>query len=57
MRFPAPVPVGARIRASAELAACEEVRGGVQTTVVITIEVENSAKPACVVESLSRWLE
>ena len=56
VRFPAPVPVGARIRAGAELAACEEVPGGMQTTVVITVEVEGSAKPACVVESLSRWL-
>jgi acyl dehydratase len=56
VRFPAPVPVGSRIRATALLAACEEVRGGVQTKVVITIEVEGNAKPACVVESLSRWL-
>jgi acyl dehydratase len=56
VRFPAPVSVGSRIRARADLAACDEVPGGVQTTVVITIEVEGSVKPACVVESLSRWL-
>ena len=56
VRFPAPVPAGARLRASAELTACDDLPGGVQTTVTITVEVEGSDKPACVVESLSRWL-
>ena len=56
VRFPAPVPVGSRIRGGAEIAAVEEIPGGLQTTITITIEVEGSAKPACVVESLSRWL-
>jgi acyl dehydratase len=56
VRFPAPVPVGARIRGSAELAACDEVAGGIQTTIRISVEVEGSSKPACVVDSLSRWL-
>ena len=57
VRFPAPVKVGDRIRAGAELAAATDVLGGVQTTVVITIEIEGSAKPACVIESLSRWFD
>jgi acyl dehydratase len=57
VRFPAPVPVGHRIRGGAEVTAVEEIPGGVQTTITITIEVEGSEKPACVVESLSRWLE
>jgi acyl dehydratase len=56
VRFPTPVPVGAKIRAGAELTAVEEVQGGVQTTMTITIEVEGADKPACVVESLSRFL-
>jgi len=56
VRFPAPVPVGSRVRGTAELAACDEIAGGVQTTIVITMEVEGGSKPACVVESLSRWL-
>ena len=56
VRFPAPVPVGSRVRGGAELDAVEEIAGGVQTTITITIEVEGQAKPACVVESLSRWL-
>jgi acyl dehydratase len=56
VRFPAPVPVGSRIRARATLAAVEDVPGGIQTTMVVTIEVEGGEKPACVVESLSRFL-
>jgi acyl dehydratase len=56
VRFPAPVPVGSRVRGTADLTACDEVAGGVQTTIVITMEVEGGTKPACVVESLSRWL-
>jgi acyl dehydratase len=56
VRFPAPVPVGSRIRGGAEIAAVDEIPGGVQTTITITIEVEGGTKPACVIESLSRWL-
>ena len=56
VRFPSPVPVGSRIRGGAEVTAVEEIAGGLQTTITITIEVEGSAKPACVIESLSRWL-
>jgi acyl dehydratase len=56
VRFPAPVPVGSRVRGRAELVACDEVPGGVQTTIRITMEVEGGDKPACVVDSLSRWL-
>lgn len=56
VRFPAPVKVGSRIRAGAELVAVEEIPGGVQTTILITIEVEGGDKPACVIESLSRFL-
>ena len=56
VRFPAPVPVGSRIRATAELVAADDVAGGVQTTVLITVELEGSDKPACVIESLSRYL-
>jgi acyl dehydratase len=56
VRFPAPVPVGSRVRGRAELVGCDEVPGGVQTTIRITMEVEGGAKPACVVESLSRWV-
>jgi acyl dehydratase len=56
LRFPAPVPVGSKVRAGAELVAVEDVSGGVQTTIVITVEIDGGSKPACVVESLSRYL-
>jgi acyl dehydratase len=57
VRFPAPVRVGSKVRAGAELVTVDDVPGGVQTTMLVTIEVEGSDKPACVIESLSRFLE
>lgn len=56
VRFPSPVKVGSRVRGGAELTAVGEVNGGLQTTMVITIEIEGGSKPACVIESLSRWM-
>src|SRR5689334_19536016 len=56
VRFPSPVPVGSKVRAGAELAAVEDVKGGIQTTTIITVEIEGQDKPACVIESLSRYL-
>jgi acyl dehydratase len=55
VRFPAPVPVGSRIRLVARLASVEDVPGGVQVTVDGTIEIEGGAKPAAVLQSLSRF--
>jgi acyl dehydratase len=57
VRFPAPVPVGSRVRGTAELVGCDDIPGGIQTTITITMEVEGGTKPACVVQSLSRWIE
>jgi acyl dehydratase len=56
VRFPAPVPVGARLRAGVELVEVGDVAGGIQTTMRVTMEVEGSEKPACVIESLARWI-
>ena len=56
VRFPTPVPVGSRIRAGAEVLAVQEIEGGVQATTRVTIELEGTPKPACVIESLSRYL-
>ncbi|MGE0325645.1 MAG: MaoC family dehydratase [Polyangiaceae bacterium] len=56
LRFPAPVRVGSRLRARGQIANVEDVKGGVQVTIVITLEVEGQEKPACVIESLSRFL-
>jgi acyl dehydratase len=56
-RFPAPVPVGSRIRGRGELTGAEEVKGGVQATVTVTVEIEGGERPACVVETISRFLD
>jgi acyl dehydratase len=56
VRFPAPVPVGSKIRASGEIASVEEIPGGAQVVVRVTVEVEGGTKPACVVESVSRFV-
>ena len=56
LRFPSPVPVGSKLRLSAELADVEDVAGGVQVTVRLTFEVEGQDKPACVAEALYRYL-
>ncbi len=56
VRFPSPVPVGSRVRGGATITAVEDIAGGVQTTITITIQIEGQDKPACVIESLSRWL-
>jgi acyl dehydratase len=55
VRFPAPVLVGSRVRGGAEMIEAIDVTGGVQTLIRITIEVEGGSKPACVIDSLSRW--
>ena len=55
LRFPAPVPVGSRIRGGGELTRVEEVKGGVQATIRVTVEVEGQDRPACVVETISRY--
>jgi acyl dehydratase len=56
IRFPAPVPVGSRLRAGAELVDVSDVKGGIQTLVRITLEVEGGTKPVCIIDSLSRYL-
>ncbi|MFE7576560.1 MaoC family dehydratase [Streptomyces sp. NPDC057521] len=55
VRFPSPVPVGSRVRATAVLKSVEEAGGGVQITAVVTVEREDGDKPACVAESVSRY--
>ena len=54
VRFPAPVPVGSRLRGHFKLTAFEPIEGGAQITMEVTMEREGSTKPVCVAESLSR---
>ncbi|MCK9193012.1 MAG: MaoC family dehydratase [Nevskia sp.] len=55
LRFPAPVPVGSRLRARFTLSAVEPVEGGQQATWLVTIEREGGDKPVCVAEALMRY--
>lgn len=55
LRFLAPVRVGSRIRASGEIVAAEETKGGIQSVVRVTVEIEGGEKPACVVDTISRY--
>jgi acyl dehydratase len=55
VRFPAPVRVGSRIRGRGDVVAAEAIQGdGVQVTVRITVEIDGSDKPGCVVDTISR---
>jgi len=57
VRFPAPVPSGSKIRATAEVVEVEEVGGGwFQIVTRFKVEVEGSEKPACVADSVGRAL-
>ena len=55
VRFPAPVPVGSRLRSTATITGVDDVPGGVQVTVAFTVEHEGGDKPVCVAESVSRY--
>lgn len=54
LRFPAPVPVGSRIRARCELLAAEEVKGSVELIEKYAVEVEGQERPACIAECIMR---
>ncbi len=55
VRFPAPVPVGSRIRGAGEVVSAEEVKGGIQVVVRIRVEIDGSERPACIVDTISRF--
>jgi len=59
IRFPAPVPVGSRLRGGVELVAVDDVERdgvvtGIDTTMIITVEREGGDKPVCVAQTVSR---
>ena len=56
VRFPAPVPVGSRLRGVFKLLKCDPIEEGLgmQVEVEATIELEGSSKPACVAQLLTR---
>ncbi len=55
LRFLSPVRVGARIRGVGEVVGVEAVKGGIQSIVRVTVEIEDEPKPACVVDTISRY--
>lgn len=54
VRFPAPVPVGSRVRAHYRLASFEALEGAVQLVVEVSVERDGTSKPVCVAEWVSR---
>jgi len=56
LRFPAPVPVGSRVRGVGELRQAATAKdGSIQATIRVTVEIEGSERPACVVDTISRY--
>ena len=55
VRFPNSVKVGARIRGVGEMVSVEEVKGGIQAVVRVTVEIEGQDRPAAVVDTISRY--
>jgi acyl dehydratase len=56
VRFPNPVRAGSRVRGAARLGSVDEVAGGVQALITVTVEIEGEPKPACVVENVTRYM-
>ncbi|GGN19797.1 MaoC family dehydratase [Streptomyces fuscichromogenes] len=56
VRFPAPVPVGAKLRATSTITEAMPLDGAVQLKLSTVIEIEGGAKPACVVDSVVRYI-
>jgi acyl dehydratase len=54
VRFPSPMPVGGKVRCTVKVAEVQEIPGGAQTTMVMTLEREGGEKPVCVAETLVR---
>jgi acyl dehydratase len=55
VRFPAPLPVGSRVRARMRVDDVAEVEGGVQVKLAATVEREEGDKPVCAAELLFRY--
>jgi acyl dehydratase len=55
VRFPAPVPVGSRVRVTAEVVSAEPVADAVQAILALIVELEDGDKPACVAEVVFRY--
>jgi acyl dehydratase len=54
VRFPSPVPVGSKVRATATLKELTEIAGGLQYVLTVTVEREGGDKPVCIAEPVYR---
>ncbi len=57
VRFPSPVKVGSKLRLGATVASVEDIPGGAQVTLDVTLEVEDAEKPSCVAQVVYRYLD
>ncbi|WP_142137014.1 MaoC family dehydratase [Acidovorax sp. SLBN-42] len=55
LRFPAPLPVGSRVRVTGVVESVSEIEGGYQVEPTVTFEIEGGTKPACVAEMVLRY--
>ncbi len=55
VRFPSPVPVGSRIRGRGEIIRTEQVKQSIQATIRVSVEIEGSDRPGCVIDTISRY--
>jgi acyl dehydratase len=55
VRFTSPVPVGSEVRAGATLVSVDDIAGGAQVTLDVTVEVKDAAKPSCVAQVVYRY--
>jgi acyl dehydratase len=55
VRFPAPLKAGQRVRGRGELVKVEPIGAAMQATVRVTVEIEGNERPACVVDTISRY--
>ncbi|MEU6829394.1 MaoC family dehydratase [Nocardia beijingensis] len=57
VRFPAPLPVGSRVRLAATMHSVEAIDGGAQIVVALTVECDRAHKPVCVAEAVYRYYD
>lgn len=55
VRFPNVVKAGSKVRGTGQIMTVEEVKGSVQVITRVTIEVAEQQRPACVVDTISRY--
>jgi acyl dehydratase len=55
VRFTSPVPVGSEVRAGATLVSVDDIAGGAQVALDVTVEVKDAAKPSCVAQVVYRY--